>query len=214
MAIAKQRVIVYIDGFNLYFGIRDANWRRYLWLDVVRLAQNLLHTDQELVGVKYFTARIRGDQNDPNFRAKRQRQNRYLDALQALANLTITEGKYLLKAFQCKNCGVTSRVPTEKMTDVNISVSMLEDADDNSYDTALLISADGDLAPAIRSIRGRYPHKRIVAVFPPRRSAFELQNAANAYFTIGRRVLARSQFANEVTNAAGVVLHKPATWNR
>ena len=28
------RVVTYIDGFNLYFGLRSQGWERFLWLDV------------------------------------------------------------------------------------------------------------------------------------------------------------------------------------
>ena len=33
----KQKVIVYVDGFNLYYGLKkNLRWRRYYWLDVVK----------------------------------------------------------------------------------------------------------------------------------------------------------------------------------
>lgn len=55
-----ERVICYVDGFNLYFGLRDSRLRRYYWLNVRRLAENLLRPHQSLVETKYFTARISG----------------------------------------------------------------------------------------------------------------------------------------------------------
>ena len=54
----KKRVIAYIDGFNLYFGLKDKGWQRYYWLDVTRLAENILEPNSVLMGVKYFTARV------------------------------------------------------------------------------------------------------------------------------------------------------------
>ena len=42
-------VITYIDGFNLYFGLKSERWERYLWLNVQALAENLLKPDQSLV---------------------------------------------------------------------------------------------------------------------------------------------------------------------
>jgi uncharacterized LabA/DUF88 family protein len=214
MPAVKQRVIVYIDGFNLYFGIRDAKWRRYLWLNVEQLARNLLKDNQELTEVKYFTALVRGKSSDTRFLDKQRRQNVYLDALRTIPNLSIILGKYQLGEFHCPSCGATSMVPTEKMTDVNISVAMLEDAITNLFDTAILISGDGDLAPAVRSVRLKAASKRVVAAFPPRRSAFELKDAADSSFTIGRRKLAKSQFPTEVTTAAGHILRKPTSWAR
>ena len=29
-----QRVAVYIDGFNLYYGLKSKGWSRYYWLDL------------------------------------------------------------------------------------------------------------------------------------------------------------------------------------
>ncbi len=55
------RVITYIDGFNLYFGLREKNWRKYMWLDVAEFSQALLLDNQALQQTKYFTSRVRGN---------------------------------------------------------------------------------------------------------------------------------------------------------
>lgn len=52
----KQRVIVYIDGFNFYYGLRkDVRWKKYYWLDIVKLFEMFMRPNQELVAVKYFS---------------------------------------------------------------------------------------------------------------------------------------------------------------
>ena len=81
-----RRVAVYVDGFNLFYGLRSKGWRRYYWLDVHRLAENLLRPGQTLAAVRYFTARIFSDPRDPG---KPARQNAYLDALATLPALNI-----------------------------------------------------------------------------------------------------------------------------
>jgi hypothetical protein len=53
-----ERVIVYIDGFNLYFGMREAGFDKCRWLNLRKLAENLLQPHQKLVQVKYFTSRV------------------------------------------------------------------------------------------------------------------------------------------------------------
>jgi hypothetical protein len=53
----KERVAVYVDGFNLYFGIREAALDNCRWLNLRKLAENLLQHNQELVAVNYFTSR-------------------------------------------------------------------------------------------------------------------------------------------------------------
>ena len=35
-----ERVIAYVDGFNLYFGLKSKGWQRYYWLDVPALVGN------------------------------------------------------------------------------------------------------------------------------------------------------------------------------
>lgn len=51
-------MIVYVDGFNFYYGLKsDARWKRYYWLDIVGLFERFMRPDQELVAVKYFSAR-------------------------------------------------------------------------------------------------------------------------------------------------------------
>lgn len=84
----KKRLAVYVDGFNVYYGIRGTPYR---WLDLGRLS-GLLVPNVELVRIRYFTARITNRPDDP---AQAQRQDTYLRALRTLPNLTIHEGRFL-----------------------------------------------------------------------------------------------------------------------
>ncbi len=74
-----ERVVTYIDGFNLYFGLRSKGWRRYYWLDPQRLGANLLKGHQSLVATRYFTARIAANACDPG---KHRRQALFLEAIE------------------------------------------------------------------------------------------------------------------------------------
>ena len=55
------RVAAYVNGFNLYFGLKAMRGRKYLWLDLQALAVSLLRPGQTLERVSYFTARVRND---------------------------------------------------------------------------------------------------------------------------------------------------------
>ena len=101
----------------------------------------------------------------------------------------------------------------EKMADVNIAVEMLSDAYDDKFDTAIVISADSDLARPITMIRERFPGKRVVVAFPPRRFSVHLRNIATASFTIGHGVLRNSQFPEDIVTADGNALTRPSEWN-
>ncbi len=201
-----QRVAAYVDGFNLYFGLKSHGWKRYYWLNVQRLAMHLLKPYQQLVFVKYFTARV----SDPP--DKRKRQETYIEALETLSELAIYYGKYQLNPRQCRNCGFTDQVPNEKMTDVNISVELLSDAFQNKFDTALLVSADSDLTAPVVAIQHLFPSKQIVIAFPPKRASKELMTVASHWFVIGRRQIAKSVFPPEVRKIDGFTLKRPEAW--
>ena len=95
------RVAAYIDGYNLYHGVRQ-NGRRYLWLDLEGLVRSLLKPEQRLVAVRYFTARRR---HDP---PAEHRQQTYLNALAAHSSvLEIKYGRFQEKPRRCRSCGST-----------------------------------------------------------------------------------------------------------
>lgn len=71
-----MRTIAYVDGFNLYFGaIRRTPHR---WLNLQRLMELHLKPHHQIVGIKYFTAKLNPRPNDPDAPA---RQATYLRAL-------------------------------------------------------------------------------------------------------------------------------------
>ena len=204
-----QRVIAYIDGFNLYYGLRATGWRRYYWLDLRRLAENLLRPGQTLAAVRYFSARVQQEPADPD---KPSRQQAYLDALETLPDLRVHYGYFLPKRRSCAACGAQWTTYEEKMTDVNIAVELLGDAQDDAFDTAIIVSADSDLAGPMRKIRQRHPRKTVVIAFPPKRRSFRLMEDAAATFPIGRKTLSDSQFPDSVVKADGHAAIRPASW--
>ena len=44
----KDRIIYYIDGLNLYRGLKDAKLQYYYWLDVIKMVTNLNSENQKL----------------------------------------------------------------------------------------------------------------------------------------------------------------------
>ena len=200
------RVIAYIDGFNLYFGLKSSGWQRYLWLNVQALAGNLLKPDQALAHTKYFTSRV----GAPADKAKRQ--STYLDALQTLSDLSIVYGRYQVNPFTCRHCGHVHPIPNEKMTDVNIAVDLMQDAFQDRFDTALLISADSDLVGPVLAVQRLFPSKRVIVACPPNRYSANLCNAASASFKIGRASISKSLLPETIPTASGFVLTQPQSW--
>jgi len=202
-----NRVIVYVDGFNLYYGLKAKHRRKYHWLDLERLATSLLRPGQHLVQVRYFTARIR---NKP---LSEQRQDAYLSALDAhCPRIQIIEGRFQERQSICRVCQTSRTTYEEKETDVNLALAIAQDAALDRFDIAILISGDADLCPAIRVTRELARTKRIVAAFPPRRWSDALRAEADASFTIGDAKLRQSQLPHKVMLPTGLIVERPAYW--
>ncbi|MCX7692519.1 MAG: NYN domain-containing protein [Tepidimonas taiwanensis] len=203
------RVITYIDGFNLYFGLRSKGWRKYYWLDLHQLSVSLLKTGQHLVTVHYFTTYIRANGRNTD---DMHRQVLYIEVIKTRPLLTLHLGHYLDKPRRCHQCGATWTDYEEKMTDVNIATQLLADAYDDRFDTALIISADSDLTTPVAQVRRRFPHKRVIIAEPPGRRSTALRQAASGYLRIGENKFRASQLPDTVQRADGFALMRPSQW--
>ena len=207
----RKRCIVYIDGFNLYYGALRGG--RYKWLNLERYFQLLLPND-DIQQIRYFTAKVVG--------TSATRQNAYLSALETLPLLEVILGKFKAKQIQglCPTCPLPKpqyfSTFEEKRTDVNIALWMLHDAMHDLCDRIVLVSGDSDLVPAIAMTKALCPHKEVVVYVPAidatRGAAVELRAIAHKDKLLPLQILKASQFPTEVTSSSGLVIKKPATW--
>lgn len=202
-----EDLIVYVDGFNLYHGLHQEAGRRLLWLDLLGLAARLRPTSN-VMRVNYFTAPVLGDA------AAASRQAEYQNALKALHGdrIRIVQGRYQAKEMRCRACGATWIKHEEKETDVNIAVEIVADASARAMQSALIVSADSDLAPAVRTAHRINPGLVVVAGFPPKRFSAELQRLMPSSFHINRARLRSSLMPDTVTGTNGAVFTRPQKW--
>jgi uncharacterized LabA/DUF88 family protein len=186
----NERVIVYIDGFNLYFGMREAGLDNCRWLDVKKMINKLLQS------------------NNPD---KQKRQATYIDALESIG-VEIFYGNYQDGSQECNRCGHIWRTAKEKMTDVNIATSMLVDGFKDEYDMAMLVSGDSDLVPPIKAVHANFNKKRVLVAFPPKRHNSSIALVAKGSLSIGRKTLVDSQFDEVVKSKTGYNLTVPTSW--
>ena len=113
----QRRSIVYIDGFNLYYGVLKNG--PYKWLNLERYFR-LLRPGDDIQRIRYFTARIWG----PGVKD----QDAYLDALATSPMIDIILGQFKKKRVrgECTQCPLPSPQffykTEEKCTDVNIAL--------------------------------------------------------------------------------------------
>ncbi|MFG1683082.1 NYN domain-containing protein [Nonomuraea sp. NPDC049269] len=204
------RVGVYVDGFNLYDGLKRLSGRRDLWLDLAAMARDLLRPGQRLELVTYFTTLVRGDPTSV------ERQRAYLAALKA-HGADVVLGRFQEQLRRCRKCGATWRSYEEKKTDAAIASAMVADVALSAIDVVMLVSADSDLCAAVEKIREidvlRGTKTRVVAAFPPGKSSDGLRRCSDAWFPIGAAVVRRSQFPDVVSGPGDAVYHRPPHWN-
>jgi uncharacterized LabA/DUF88 family protein len=205
--MSADRVFVYVDGFNLFYGIKDRGWKHLYWIDPHKLAVELAPQDSDVVSVKYFTARVKVPDE------KRDRQNRFLDAV-GTGDAEIIQGKFSRRERCCRNCGQSWTTHEEKMTDSAIASHLVADAFLDQFDTALLIGGDTDIVPAIRMVRTHFPRKTILAWYPPRRRNDAVGNLCDGHGTINLNHLTAALMPESVTVSEGVIVQRPETWTR
>lgn len=205
---AKETMIVYVDGFNLYNGLRDAHAKKYLWLDLAKLAREL-RPRSDLVAVKYFTSPVEGKNET------KQRQAQYQFALKAASRnrVKIIQGRHETREFECYGCGSTRNVLEEKETDVNIAVHLVSDAYTKAADSFLVISGDTDLIPAIKMAKFAHPELFVAAAFPPQRESTMIRQLLPASFPIHENKLRISQLEESFTDGlTGRSYQRPPGW--
>jgi hypothetical protein len=207
------RTIVYIDGFNLYYGTVKGGPHK--WLDVELFCRRL-RNDDAIVRIHYFTSTVAGS------RAVRQRV--FLDALRTRPMIRITLGQFKLKTITCENsrCDFqgdrTFTKPEEKRTDVAIGIQMLDDAYQDACDRFVLITGDSDLVPAVQRIRKRFPKKKIITYRPvgdhaiKARRGDELADASGDGRVLPRALFAHCHLPDPVIGEGGKELWKPGSW--
>lgn len=166
LSMEKKRVIVYVDGFNFYYGLKASpRWRRYYWLDIVELFEKFMKPYQELVTVKYFSARP--DDPDANYN-----QWCFFQANKENPKFQLILGTYLKKNIVCRKCGYTINTHEEKETDVRIATQIVSDAYEHRCDIAIVVSADSDMVPAIEIAKNI--GQPVFVYFPPNQHSCNL----------------------------------------
>ncbi len=145
----KERVVIYIDGSNFYHYLKDKEiaFPKGSKFDF-KAFTNFLVGDRECKSKRYYTGIFRN-----------------IDGTQKSADLVKGQQKFLSKleddGFDIKRGRILydSGKPREKGTDVKISIDLIIGAIDDYYDTAILISSDTDLIPALRYVK--YKKKKL-----------------------------------------------------
>lgn len=203
-------VIVYVDGFNLYYGCLKRT--PYKWLDLGNLCATMLPNDR-VIAINYYTARISARPGNPSGPTDQQI---YLRALRTIPNLSITYGHFLTHSVSMRLTGVTptKRVwvdkTEEKGSDVNLASHLIRDACKQAFETAVIVTNDSDLTEPVRIVRDEL-NLPVGILNPHPQHSTELKRVATFLKRIRQSDLIASQLPDVLSDSKGTI-RKPSSW--
>jgi hypothetical protein len=220
-----KKTIVYIDGFNLYYRLLKQR-PQYKWVNPFELVRTVLDPDNDVIKVRYFTARVSG-RLDPQAPA---RQQIYLHALATVPEIEIHYGSFLEKpkyaglvkpklvkghdnrsTFQPWPDVAYVWKTEEKGSDVNLASHLLLDSFQNNFEVAAVLSNDSDLVEPIR-IATQVLGKTVGLLSPVDNPTRQLRDVASFLRHVKPVHLADAQFPNPIKLADGSKLTKDTSW--
>lgn len=220
-----MKTIVYVDGYNLYYGLlRNSGWK---WLDLYTLfQQHVLGPGSDVAEVRYYTspvlARLSDDPETP------VRQRLYLQALRKMPpqKIRIIEGKIVMSTPFLRLVKPIPQAPEisriqvcqlrEKNTDVNLAADLITGAWQGTYEQAVICTNDGDMTAALAVIRKHHPSISLGIVAPiPGTDHRRLSGSLMRYASWGKILspvhLANAQLPERIP---GTSICKPEKWQK
>lgn len=138
-----ERIAIFIDGSNLYHSIRDLFDVHDNEIDFAKLI-SLLKGSRLLIGAYYYNAPLDRGYNEEIY----WKQQRFFSDLKRIPGFHVI----LCNMRKIVHPGKEPEFSV-KGDDVYLATDMISMAYENLYDTAILVSGDGDVVPAIRKAR-------------------------------------------------------------
>lgn len=140
----EDRVVIFIDGSNLYHALRS-NFRRHD-LNFADFARRLCGS-RRLFRIYYYNVLQDPVQRPEGYRE----QQEFLDILRKTSYLEVRLG----------GTKVAAGVQIEKGIDIMLATDLLYFAWNDSYDVALLVSGDADFAYALQAVKNMGKHVEV-----------------------------------------------------
>jgi uncharacterized LabA/DUF88 family protein len=139
----KEKVAVFFDGSNFYHKMRDKE------VDLVNTSKfdykglsKWLARDRNIIYLGYYVGVVRAKPEDRKAQGLRRKQQKLFSHLES-------QGFIVKRGYLMKSAGSFH----EKGVDVHLATDLLVGAYENQYDTAIIISSDTDLIPAIQKAK-------------------------------------------------------------
>ena len=136
----KERVLIIIDGSNFYHRLKENGLSGLLGFDYKEFSE-FLAGNRKCIASNYYIGAIREESNNQKSRELMINQQKLIGRLKSC-------GWQVHFGHMLKTDGYH-----EKGVDVLMAIDLLIGAYEDLYDTAILVSSDTDLIPAIAKVR-------------------------------------------------------------
>ncbi len=157
-----RKVNVYIDGFNLYHAIAAIDDQSLKWINYRDLSASFLRRGEELNRVVFFTAVL-------TWEHQKQKRHKTFISAQKANGVEVVESNFRKMKKHCREMDRYCSRHEEKQTDVAFALTVFRDAMIDSFDRAVLVTADSDQVPMVKMVRESFPRKRLTLAAPPGR---------------------------------------------
>ncbi len=167
--MTEERVMIFIDGSNFYHGMKEMV-RRTKVIPITTAFNyykfsRILAKDRRLIRLYYYSG-LRNEQEDPK---KYQSQKGFFDQMRRTPFCTLRLGRLVKRGDAY----------IEKGVDVLLTVDLIRLARLNNYDTAILVSGDGDFVEAVKDVQDM--GKNIELTYFSHDLSMDLRNTCDRY---------------------------------
>jgi len=141
--MSPERVAIFIDGSNLYHSVKGTFQIHDNQVDFAKLIE-ILKNKRLLIGVYYYNAPLDRGYNFEIYR----KQQKFFSELRKIPGFHVV----LCNMRKIRKSDGTYEFAV-KGDDINLATDMLSFAYENVYDTAILVSGDGDFVPVIKKVQ-------------------------------------------------------------
>jgi len=174
MSDSTDRVMIFIDGSNLYHSLK--NFFKRTDMDIGRFSDKLL-AKRRLVRIYYYNAGV-GQREEPE---RYHDQQKFFAGITAIPYCELRLGRLVYTNWPASP-------PYEKGVDIQLATDMITHSFKNNYDVAILVAGDNDFVGAIQAVKDNGKNLE-VALFGKERTSMQLRKVADRVITINARLL-------------------------
>ncbi|MFH1383195.1 MAG: NYN domain-containing protein [Chloroflexota bacterium] len=174
MTYRNERVMIFIDGSNMYHSLKG-EFRR-TDIDLRKFCDKLIDR-RRLIRIYYYNATV-GRKEEPD---RYMRQQAFLNSVKMIPYCEVRLGRLVYYNWP-------NTPPYEKGIDIMLTTDLLTHSFKNNYDVAILVTGDSDYVGAVQAAKDNGKNVE-VALFGKERTSMPLREVADRIITIDGRFL-------------------------